>query len=84
MLQQCKIEPKAKMKVSNIYECVQLHLLFFVGFIDVISGWLCWDKVRHLSEWDSLPHSHGNYFFLCLHASNRCDNADLWLLDEQE
>lgn len=68
-----------------MYEYVQLHLLFhFFVFIDVISGVLCQDERRQLAEWESLPHNYENYFFLCLHSSNRHVNVDLWLLDEQQ
>lgn len=40
--------------------------------------------MRQLAEWESLPHNYENYFFLCLHSSNRHVNVDLWLLDEQQ
>lgn len=79
-MQQCKIDKKAKLKVSNIYEYVQLHLVFhFFVFIDVISGLLCWDERRQLAKWESLPHNYENYFFLCLHSSKRHVHVDLWL-----
>lgn len=49
------------MKVSNICQCVHLHLLFFqlcfcFGFVDVISRVLSQCEVKHCTEWESLPH----------------------------
>lgn len=40
--------------------------------------------MKQLAEWESLPHNYENYFFFCLHSSNRHVNVDLWLLEEQQ
>lgn len=64
--------------------CSATSTVPFFLFIDVISGVLCQEKMKQLAEWESLPHNYENYFFFCLHSSNRHVNVDLWLLDEQQ
>lgn len=70
------------MKVSNIYQCVHLHLLFFqlcfcFGFVDVISRVLSQREVKHCTEWESFLKVIGITSFAFIQVFMRCPNAGL-------